>query len=115
MLVFSSEVESIADLWGTEGLEPFHGTRVREITAERHSHRLVEVVVSRRADAIGRKIKELPLPDSPLKGSIIAISRGGGPIKGSMSQVRVEAGDIGCPDGNRHVIESEAGNFVVAA
>jgi di/tricarboxylate transporter len=94
VLVFSSEVELIADIWGTEGLEPFHGTRPREITRKRHSHRLVEVVVSRRAPAVGRKIEELPLPDNPIKASIIAISRGGGPIEGPMSQVRVQAGDI---------------------
>ena len=61
VLVFSSEVELIADLWGTEGLLPLHGSSVHEVTAERHSHRLVEVVVSRRASAVGRQIKE-PTP-----------------------------------------------------
>ncbi len=95
VLVFSSELESLPDIWGTKGLEPLHGSNVHEITTERYSHRLIEAVVSRRADAIGRKIEELPLPGSPLKGSIIAISRGGGPIEGPMSQVRIEAGDIG--------------------
>ena len=94
VLVFSSEVESIVGIWGTEGLEPFHGILPREMPTKRYSHRLVEVVVSRRADAVGRKIEELPLPDSPLKASVIAISRGGGPIEGPMSQVRVQAGDI---------------------
>ena len=94
VLVFSSELESLPEIWGTEGLEPLHGSNVHEIETERHSHRLVEVVVSRRARSIGRKVKELPLPDAPVKASIIAISRGGGPIEGPMSQVRVKAGDI---------------------
>jgi di/tricarboxylate transporter len=94
VLVFSAMLEAIPDLWGTDGLEPVYGTGVREMVTARHSHRLVEVVVSRRAMALGRKIKELPLPEGRIRASIIAISRGGGPIDGPMSEVRVKAGDI---------------------
>ena len=94
VLVFSAVVEAITDLWGTEGLEPVYGTGVREMVSARYSHRLVEVVVSRRSTALGRKIKELPLPEAHLKVSIIAISRGGKPIDGPMSEVRVKAGDV---------------------
>jgi di/tricarboxylate transporter len=94
VLVFSAMLEAIPDLWGTDGLEPVYGTMVREMVSARHSHRLVEVVVSRRARALGRKIKELPLPESQIQASIIALSRGGKPIVGPMSQVRVKAGDI---------------------
>jgi di/tricarboxylate transporter len=93
-LVFSSELESLPDIWGTEGLEPLYGSSVHEISKERFSHRLVELVVSRRARALGRKIKELPLPESPIKASFIGISRGSGPIEGPMSQVRIKAGDL---------------------
>ena len=94
VLVFSAMVEALPDLWGTDGLEPVYGTGVREMVSARHSHRLVEVVVSRRSRALGRKIKELPLPEGHLKVSIIAISRGGKPIDGPMSEVRIKAGDI---------------------
>ena len=94
VLVFSAMLEAIPDLWGTDGLEPVYGTGVREMVSARHSHRLVEVVVSRRSMALGRKIKELPVPEAHLKVSIIAISRGGKPIDGPMSQVRVKAGDV---------------------
>jgi di/tricarboxylate transporter len=94
VLVLSAMLEAIPDLWGTDGLEPVYGTGVREMVTARHSRRLVEVVVSRRAMALGRKIKELPLPESRIQASIIAISRGGGPIDGPMSEVRVKAGDI---------------------
>ena len=94
VLVFSAIVEAIPDLWGTAGLEPVYGTGVREMVSARHSHRLVEVVVSRRARALGRKIKELPVPEGNLKVSIIAISRRGKPIDGKMSEVRVKAGDV---------------------
>lgn len=95
ILVFSAGKEAIIDLWATEGLEPIHGSRVREISAERFSHRLVEVVVSRRSSAIGRKIKEFPLRKDEVKAAIVGISRGGQPVEGAMSQVRIKAGDIG--------------------
>jgi len=56
---------------------------------------LVEVVVSRRSSVIGRKIADLPIPDSPYKVNIVAISRGGKPIEGQMRHVKLKAGDIG--------------------
>ena len=84
VLVFSAMLEAIPDLWGTDGLEPVYGTEAREMVSARHSHRLVEVVVSRRAGALDRKIKELPLPEAHVQVSIIAISRGGKPVDGPM-------------------------------
>jgi di/tricarboxylate transporter len=94
VLVFSAMLEAIPDLWKTKGLEPVYGTAVREMVTARHSHRLVEAVIARRAMGLGRKIKELPLPESPIRASIIAISRGGKPIDGPMSQIRIKAGDV---------------------
>ncbi len=94
VLVFSAMLEVIPDLWETNGLEPVYGTGVHRMVATRHSHRLVEVVTSRRAPGLGRKIKELPLPEARVQVSIIAISRGGRPIDGPMPEVRLEAGDV---------------------
>lgn len=94
VLVFSAMLEAIPDLWETQGLEPVYGTHVQDLVNARHSHRLVEVIVSRRSTALGRQIKELPLPESEIQASIIAISRGGQPTEGPMSEVRVKAGDI---------------------
>ncbi len=93
-LVFTAMLEAIPDLWGTQGLEPVYGTGVREMVTARHSHRLVRVVVSRRALALGRKVKELPVPEGHLQVSIIALSRGGKPIDGPLGEVRVKAGDV---------------------
>jgi uncharacterized protein with PhoU and TrkA domain len=87
-------LEAIPNLWGTNGLEPVYGTEVCDLVTSRYSHRLVEVVVSRRAMGLGRKIKELPLPEYHIQALIIAISRGGRSIDGPMSEVRVKAGDI---------------------
>jgi di/tricarboxylate transporter len=94
VLVFSATLETVPDLWGTNGLEPVYGTGVREMASARYSHRLVEVVISRRSMGLGLKIKELPMPEANIQASIIAISRGGRPIDGPMQEVRVKAGDV---------------------
>jgi di/tricarboxylate transporter len=95
ILVFSAELDAIPELWGTEGLEPIHGNEIRELTQARFSNRLVEVVVSRRSIAVGRQIKEMPLRDDPIKGAIIALSRGGKRVEEPMEETRIRAGDIG--------------------
>jgi hypothetical protein len=64
------------------------------MVSARHSHRLVRVVVSRRALALGRKVKELPVPEGRLQVSIIAISRGGRPVDGPLGETRVKADNI---------------------
>ncbi|MEA1946017.1 MAG: SLC13 family permease [Thermodesulfobacteriota bacterium] len=93
VLVFSSNLESLPDIWDTNGLEPVYGVGVAEMKSERFTHRLVQAVVSRKAHAIGRKISELPSPGSVLKVSIVAFSRHGRPPEGPLADVRVKAGD----------------------
>lgn len=95
VLVFSSELEYLADIWQTQGLEPVYGPLARRFKQERFTHRLVNVVASRRAHAIGRKVSELPLPDSPFEVSLIGLSRRGKPPEGPLSEFRVKAGDHG--------------------
>jgi di/tricarboxylate transporter len=92
VLTLSSDLESLPDLWTAQGLVPH--VRLRKMKTERYSHSLVEVVVSRRSAAIGRKISELPLPDSPYKLNIVAFSRGGNPIDRPLRDIRIKAGDI---------------------
>jgi di/tricarboxylate transporter len=94
VLVFSSNLESLPDIWDTSGLEPVYGVHVTELESERFTRRLVQATVSRRAPAIGRKISELPPPESSVKAPIVAVSRYGKPPHGPLSDVRLEAGDI---------------------
>jgi di/tricarboxylate transporter len=93
VLTFSSGIESLPDLWATEGLMPHIVGHKME--SGRYTHSLVEVVVSRRSSVIGRKIADIPMPDSPYKVNIVGISRGGKPIEGQMRHVKLKAGDIG--------------------
>jgi di/tricarboxylate transporter len=91
MLCFSTTFDFVPVLWDTKGLEPVY--QLRRMETQRFTHRLVEVVISPQSDAIGRKISELPLPESPYRVSIIALSRRGQPVSGPLSEVRIEAGD----------------------
>ncbi len=93
VLVFSSNLESLPDIWGTNGLEPVYGVHIAEMASERFTRRLVQAVVSRKAPAIGRKISELPPPDSAVKAAIVAFSRRGKSPDGPLADVRLEAGD----------------------
>jgi len=91
-LSFSTITESLPDLWATRGLVPLIAGHKME--SERYTHSLVEVVVSRRSMAIGRKISEFPLPESHYKFNLVALSRGGRPIDGPIHNVEIRAGDI---------------------
>jgi len=114
VLVFSATHDTIPDLWGTNGLEPVYGTKVREMVSARHSHRLVEAVVSDRSMSLGRKIKELPLPEARIQASIIAISRGGRIIEGPMSEVRVKVGDVAILEVDESFFHENQQNIQVA-
>ena len=93
VLFFSSNLESLPDIWDTNGLEPVYGVHIAEMASERFTRRLVQAVLARKAPAIGRKISELPPPDSAVKAPIVAFSRHGKPPDGTLADVRLEAGD----------------------
>jgi di/tricarboxylate transporter len=106
LLTFSSDVESLPGLWSTHGLLPhIVGPRMqKKMQKERYTNCLAEVVVSRRSSIVGRKIKELPLPDEPYRVNIVAVSRAGKPVDRPLFEVRIKAGDIA-------VLEADDGFF----
>jgi di/tricarboxylate transporter len=60
----------------------------------RHQHQLVEVVVSAQASAIGHRLSDLPLPDSPYEVMLVGVSRHGeAPTAEELDDLRVEPGD----------------------
>jgi len=91
ILRFSTTFDFVPLLWDIQGLEPVH--QLGRMETERFTHRLVEVVISPESSAIGRKISELLLPESPYRVFIIALSRRGQPVPGPLAEVRLEAGD----------------------
>ena len=92
MLCFASGIESLPYLWAIQGLRPHIKGHAME--TERYTHSLVQVVVSRRSEAIGREVSEMPIPESPYKLNIVALSRAGKPIDGPLKNVTIKAGDI---------------------
>ena len=93
VLTFDSDIGSLPNLWATNGLVP-HITG-HKMESERYERSLVKVVLSRRNSVIGRKVSELPPPESAYRMNIVALSRRGRPIDRPLGQVRIKAGDIG--------------------
>lgn len=89
-LTFSCSAEALSHLWSTIGLIPARGGSVG---SERHRHELVEVVVSSKAHAIGYRLSDLPLPDSPYEAKLVGVSRNGEAPAAALDDLRVEAGD----------------------
>jgi len=90
-LTFGCSAEALSDLWTTIGLVPARGEVMQ---SARHQHRLVEVVVSAKASAIGHRLSDLPLPDSPYEVMLVGVSRNGeAPTVEELHDLRVEPGD----------------------
>jgi di/tricarboxylate transporter len=92
VLMVSSDLDTLARLWTMNGLVPLF--TMNPLETERHDHRLVEAVVAPHAPTVGRKVSEFPLPGSPFKGALVAMSRDGQTIPGRTADVRVEVGDV---------------------
>jgi len=90
VLVFTASSEAVAALWTTIGLVPVYGNTMK---SSRHQHQLVEVVVSARSPTVGRRISDLPSPNSPYEAMLLAISRDGQAPGRSLTDLRVEVGD----------------------
>jgi di/tricarboxylate transporter len=92
VLLFSSGLDNLARLWTMNGLAPLYTMHPME--TERHDHSLVEIVVAPQSSIIGRQISEFPLPEGPVKVSLVAMSRHGRAIDGRIADAHVEVGDV---------------------
>jgi hypothetical protein len=92
LLAFSAPADVLPGLWTTLGLVPAYATKM---FSDRHEHQLVEVVLSARSPAIGHKVGDLPLPDSPFQMMLVGVSRHGRAPVQPLSEFRLEAGDAG--------------------
>ena len=90
VLTFTASADALPGLWSMIGLVPVHGTAMK---SDRHHHQLVEVVVSHDAAAVGHRLSELPLPNSPYEVMLVGISRNGKAPGQSLLDLRVEPGD----------------------
>lgn len=88
-LTFASSAEALCALWTTIGLAPARGTA---IDSAGHQHELVEVVVSAKSPAIGHRLADLPLPDTPYQTMLVGISRNGEAPE-ELDNFRVQPGD----------------------
>jgi di/tricarboxylate transporter len=91
ILAFTSDTDALPSLWTTIGLTPLNATPSME--EKRHTHRLAEVVVSKRNRAIGRKVSEFASLEYEDTIMVVALSRHGKPPEMSIHEARIEEGD----------------------
>lgn len=92
LLAVSAPADVLPGIWTTIGLCPAYATKMY---SRRHEHQLVEVVLSARSPAIGHKVGDLPLPDSPFQLMLVGVSRHGRAPAEPLGELRLEAGDAG--------------------
>jgi di/tricarboxylate transporter len=92
ILLISAELDSLASLWTMHGLAPLNTMNPMETV--RHRHQLIEAVVSPQSAAVGRRISEFPLPDSPFRLSLVAVSRDDKAVAGRIGDLTVQVGDV---------------------
>ena len=92
LLTFSTPADVLPGLWTTIGLVPAYATHM---STQRHEHHLVEVVLSARSPAVGHKVGDLPLPDSPYRLMLVGVSRNGQAPREPLAELRLEPGDAG--------------------
>ena len=89
-LEFASTAEALCGLWTTIGLTPSRGTAMDKA---RHQHQLVELVVSAKAPAIGHRVADLPLSESPYRARLVGVSRDGEAPASGLDDLRAQPGD----------------------
>jgi di/tricarboxylate transporter len=92
LLTFSTPSDVLPGLWTTIGLIPVYST---EMSSGRHNHQLVELVLSPQSPAIGHRVGDLPLPESPYELMLVGVSRNGEAPEQPLAQLRLQPGDAG--------------------
>jgi di/tricarboxylate transporter len=92
LLTFSAPADALPGLWTTIGLVPAYATKM---STQRHEHQLVEVVLSAHSPALGHRVGDLPLPDSPYQLMLVGVSRHGRAPREPLADLRLEVGDAG--------------------
>jgi di/tricarboxylate transporter len=96
-LTFIAPANLLPGLWTTIGLVPAYAT---EMASRRHEHQLVEVVLSAKSPAVGHKVGDLPLPDSPYELMLVGVSRNGQAPHETLGDLHLESGDAGVVEVN---------------
>lgn len=91
-IAFSAELSGLKTLWSTHGLKPVNA--IRQMESQRHTHHLVQVVVSRRCRVLGWKVQDLPPEDSPYHMWIVGVARGATAMEHPIADAVIQAGDI---------------------
>jgi di/tricarboxylate transporter len=89
-LVFSASIDALPSLWTTIGLAPAFGVPMK---SARHTHQLVEAVISPNAEAVGRLARDMAHTDATDEVRLVGFSQHGQAPSVPLPDWRFEAGD----------------------
>ncbi|HEB50857.1 MAG TPA: SLC13 family permease [Desulfobulbus sp.] len=93
VIAFAADIDGAKTLWATIGLQPIYSTRKSK--AERHSHHLVEVVVSNRNAFLGQRIGDLAeQEDREYEVWLVGMARDGAAMDYPLRDAIIQAGDV---------------------
>ncbi len=93
VIAFAADIDGAKTLWATIGLQPIYSTRKSK--AERHSHHLVEVVVSNRNTFLGQRIGDLAeQEDREYEVWLVGMARDGAAMDYPLRDAIIQAGDV---------------------
>lgn len=93
VIAFAADIDGAKTLWATIGLQPIYSTRKSK--AERHSHHLVEVVVSNRNTFLGQRIGDLAeQEDREYDVWLVGMARDGAAMDYPLRDAIIQAGDV---------------------
>ncbi len=93
VIAFAADIDGAKTLWATIGLQPVYSSRKSK--AERHSHNLVEVVVSNRNTFLGHRIGDLAeQEDREYDVWLVGMARDGAAMDYPLRDTIIQAGDV---------------------
>ncbi len=93
VIAFAADIDGAKTLWATIGLQPVYSTRKSK--AARHSHHLVEVVISNRNTFLGHRIGDLAeQEDREYDVWLVGMARDGAAMDYPLRDAIIQAGDV---------------------
>ena len=91
-IAFAADIDGAKTLWATIGLQPIYSTK--KVKPLRHSHHLVEVVVSSRNPFLGQRVGDLAEEDRDFEVWLVGVARDGAAMDYPLRDAVIQAGDI---------------------
>lgn len=93
ILWFAGGAQAVGDLRKVPGLISYESDEVQKLNENSHDRRLVEAVIARRGDLVGKTVKQVRFR-TRYGAAVIAVHRNGKRIHEHPGQIKLQAGDV---------------------